>query len=78
MTDMLQDVENDHLTLDPRFTASGAEPKDVEITIMRGKGVIEGIKIRCQIYDGIYGVGVFPNRVTSCEMPVSETFSWPT
>ncbi|KAK7177268.1 heterokaryon incompatibility protein [Paraphaeosphaeria sporulosa] len=78
ITDMLQDVENDHITLDPRFNASGAEPKDIEITIRTEKGVIRGITIMCQIYDEIYGVGVFPNRVTSREVPVSETSSWPT
>jgi hypothetical protein len=78
ITDMLQDVKNDHITLDPRFNASGAEPKDIEITIRRGKRVIEGIAIVGQIYDEIYEVGVFPNRVTSREVPVLETFSWPT
>ncbi|KAH7084415.1 heterokaryon incompatibility protein-domain-containing protein [Paraphoma chrysanthemicola] len=78
VTDMLQDVENDHITLDPRFNTSGAEPKDAEITVRTGKGGMMGITIMCQIYDEIYTAGVFSNRVDSREVPVSETFSWPT
>ncbi|KAH8701245.1 hypothetical protein GQ44DRAFT_717897 [Phaeosphaeriaceae sp. PMI808] len=77
ITDMLQDVENDHVTLDPRFNASGAEPKDTKIAIMRKEGVIEGISMVCQLYDEIYGAGDFPDRVNSCEVPIPETYSWP-
>jgi len=77
ITDMLQDLENDHVTLDPKFNASGAKPKDAKITIIRKEDAIEGIAIACQLYDEVYRVGVFPDRVDSHEVPISEEYSWP-
>jgi hypothetical protein len=44
ITDMLQDVENDHITLHPRFNASGAEPRESKVTIIQRDGLIVGIE----------------------------------
>lgn len=76
-TGMLQDVENDHITLYPKFSASGAESRHSKITIIRRDGAIEGISVVCHVYDEIYEVGSFPGRTSSHEVPLSETFSWP-
>jgi hypothetical protein len=76
-TNMLQDVENDHITLYPQFSASGVESRHSEITIVQKDGVIDGISVVCHVYDEIYEVGSFPNRASSHEVPLSETFLWP-
>lgn len=78
MIHKLQDVENDHITIYPRFSASGPEPQHPSVTIVRKDGGIEGISVICQIYDKIYAVGSFPGRSSSHEVPILETFSWPT
>lgn len=74
---MLQDVENDYITLYPRFSASGAESRHADITIIRKDGAIEGVLIECNVYDEIYEVGSFLNRASSHEVPLPETFLWP-
>jgi Heterokaryon incompatibility protein (HET) len=77
MTDMLQDVENDHIAVYPRFSASGVESGHSKLTVMRREGAVEGISVEGYIYDEIYVVGSFPDRVSSHEVPVLETSSWP-
>ena len=77
VTDMLQDVETDHITLYPQFSASGTGSCDSKITIIGNDDAIEGISVVCQIYDEIQEIGSFPARVTSHEVPFSETYSWP-
>ncbi|OBT64539.1 hypothetical protein VE03_05297 [Pseudogymnoascus sp. 23342-1-I1] len=76
-TDMLQDVENDHITLYPEFSAYGRESRQSELTITQKDGVISGISVMCHVYDEIYKVGSFPSRVSSYEVPISETYLWP-
>ncbi|KAF2679133.1 hypothetical protein K458DRAFT_446009 [Lentithecium fluviatile CBS 122367] len=76
ITEMLQDVETDHVTLDSRFNASGAEPEDTKVAITRKEGAAEGRAMVCQLYEEIYGAGVFPDRVNSHEVPTPETYSW--
>lgn len=75
---MLQDVENDHITIYPKFSASGAESRDHKITVLRRDRAIEGILMVCLVYDEIYEVGSFPGRASSHEVPLWETVSWPT
>jgi len=74
---MLQDVENDHITLFPKFNASGSESYSTKIVVVRTDGKIEGISVACCIYDEIDKVGSFPGRVSSHEVPLWETESWP-
>jgi hypothetical protein len=76
-TDMLQDVENDHITLYPKFSASGVWSRHSGITIVQKDGVIGEISVVCQVYDEIYEVGFFPSRASSHEVPLLETFLWP-
>jgi hypothetical protein len=77
-TDMLQDVENDHITLYPKFSTSGAESHHPKITVLKSKGgEIKGISMVCLVYDEIYRAGSFPGRASSHEVPISETFLWP-
>lgn len=76
-TNMLQDVENDHITIYPKFGASGDQSSHSTITTMRKEGAIESISLECYIYDKIYEVGSFPRRASSHEVPLQDTFSWP-
>ena len=77
MTDMLQDVENDHMTLYPKFSASGPALCGSPITIVKRDGKIEGISVVGCVYDEIFEVGFFPGRACSREVPILETYSWP-
>jgi hypothetical protein len=76
-TGMLQNVENDHVTLYPTFNASGADCHTRNLTIRREKGSIQGISVVCRLYDEIDNAGSFPGRASSHEVPLSETSSWP-
>ncbi|KAL3417252.1 Heterokaryon incompatibility protein 6, OR allele 5 [Phlyctema vagabunda] len=76
-TDMLQDVENDHITTYPQFSASGVQSSHSKVTAIRRKGAIEGISVECHVYDQIFEAGSFPGRISSHEVPLEETSSWP-
>ncbi len=76
-TDMLQDVGNDHITLHPTFSASGAKWHRDNLSVRRVKGSIQGISVVCRVYDEVAMAGRFPGRASSHEVPLSETFSWP-
>lgn len=76
-THMLQDVENDHITLFPTFRASGEEWHHPNITVMRMNGSIQRISVIGRVYDAIDEAGCFPGRASSTEVPIYETFSWP-
>ena len=76
-TDMLQDVKNDHVTLYPKFNASGADWHHRNPTIHRVEGSIQGISVVCRLYDEVEKAGYFPGRASGHEVPVSETFTWP-
>ncbi|EXJ74130.1 uncharacterized protein A1O5_02424 [Cladophialophora psammophila CBS 110553] len=77
VTHMLQDVENDHVTLYPTFRASGTDWHQPNITVKRVKGLIQGILVMGTVYDEIDVAGSFPGRASSKEVPLFETFSWP-
>jgi hypothetical protein len=70
----LQDVEPDHMTLTPRFNASGVPKRRRDVTILRSGEVIDGILVPCQVYDKVHQVGEVPRS------PVTETcvnsFDW--
>ncbi|CZS99531.1 uncharacterized protein RAG0_07899 [Rhynchosporium agropyri] len=74
---MLQDVEHDHTTVYPKFSASGAQNCHSKVTTIRRQGVVERISVQCYLYDEIFEVGSFPGRVSSHEVPLRETDSWP-
>lgn len=76
-TNMLQDVENDHITAYPKFSASGIQSRHSKVTAIRREGKIEGISVECHVYDEIHGVGSFPGRASSHEVPLEKTVSWP-
>ena len=76
-TDMLQDVENDHVTAYPKFSASGVQPSHSKVTAIWREGAVEAISVECHVYDEIIKVGSFPGRVSSHEVPLEETSSWP-
>ena len=76
-TDMLQDVENDHVTAYPKFSASGVQSSHSKVTAIWRKGTIEGISVKCCVYDEISKIRSFPGKVFSHEVPLEETFSWP-
>ncbi|KIW91970.1 uncharacterized protein Z519_06952 [Cladophialophora bantiana CBS 173.52] len=77
ITHMLQDVENDHITLYPTFRASGTDSYRRNITAKRVKGSIQGISVMGTVYDEIDVAGCFPGRTSSKEVPLLETWSWP-
>jgi hypothetical protein len=77
VTDMLQDVRNDHVTPYPEFSVSGRQARSTSIKISKDSGIIRRITIQSYIYDEISQVGSFPNRTNSKEVPLSQTYSWP-
>lgn len=76
LTHRLQDVENDHVTIVPKFSASGsvAHPG---ISVIRTAGAIVKISAQCYLYDKVYKGGSFRSRNSSYEVPLLETYSWP-
>jgi hypothetical protein len=78
ITDMLQDVENDHETLYPAFNASGDYNSRPTVKILRYQETVLGISVMGHVYDEIYQVGRFTNRTDSKVVPLGETFAWPT
>ncbi|KAH0843862.1 hypothetical protein AYO21_09900 [Fonsecaea monophora] len=74
---MLQDVENDHVTLYPKFGASGVDRGVPMISVPTINQVTQGLLLTCRVYDTIEAAGHFPRRKSSNEVPLSETFSWP-
>jgi hypothetical protein len=77
VTDMLQDVRNDHMTLYPEFSSSGHRTHGTSIKIHKDTGIIRHISIKSYLYDEIYQVGHYANRAGSKEVPLSQTPSWP-
>src|SRR5690242_3287097 len=77
VTGMLQDVENDHVTLYPAFNASGNQTRKPTVKVLRNQETVVGISVMGHIYDEIYQVGRFSNRADSKVVPLKETFSWP-
>jgi hypothetical protein len=74
MPENLQDVEPDHMTLTPRFNASGVSERRRDVTISRRGEVIDGISVPCHVYDKVHQVGKVPRvPVTgTCKRP----FDW--
>lgn len=77
VTDMLQDVRNDHMTVYPKFNASGLRTHKSSIKIFNDTGMLRRLSIKSYLYDEIYHVGSFANRTDSKEVPLSQTYSWP-
>ena len=77
VTDMLQDVKNDHETLYPAFNASGDQSRRSTVEILRGQGTVLGISVMGHIYDEIRQVGRFNDRADDKVVPVKKTSSWP-
>lgn len=72
ITNPLQIPNDDHMTMEPKFYASGK-------TIQTPNMVVNGRSLSFDgyVYDKIYKVGQFPRRLSSNEVPILETFSWP-
>ena len=77
ITHMLQDVENDHVTVYPRFNACGPRKISKDDSI-QNEGARVRMKVLAFVYDEISEMGKFPNRASSRKVPLAETFSWPT
>ncbi|CAG9981192.1 unnamed protein product [Clonostachys byssicola] len=77
VTHMLQDVKDDHVTIYPTFSASGKSLDYPDVCVTRNDGTIKGISLKGHVYDEISHAGSFPERVSSHEVPLSETFTWP-
>jgi hypothetical protein len=60
MPETLQDVELDHMTLTPRFNASGVVKRPRDITVLRSGEVIDVISVLCHVYDKVHQVGEVP------------------
>jgi hypothetical protein len=77
VTDMLQDIRQDHMTLYPEFSSSGHRTHGTPIKIFNDNGIVRRVSIKSYLYDEIYQVGRFFNRTDSKEVPLSQTYSWP-
>jgi hypothetical protein len=77
VTDMLQDIREDHITSYPEFSASRHWTHQDSIKIYNEDGVITRISMEACLYDDIYQVGHFANRTNSKEVPLSQTYQWP-
>ncbi|USP72802.1 putative heterokaryon incompatibility protein 6, OR allele-like [Curvularia clavata] len=77
VTDMLQDVRNDHITLYPEFNSSGYGIHQPSVKILKDNGVVRRLSIKARLYDDIYEVGRFTKRTNSKEVPLLQTRSWP-
>lgn len=77
VTDMLQDVRNDHMTLYPEFSSSGPHTNRNSIKISKEAGIVKYISLKSILFDKIYQVGRFPSRIDSKEVPLLETWKWP-
>lgn len=77
ITHMLQDVRDDHVTIYPTFSASGRSLDYPEVSVIRKGGTIREISLKGLVYDEISRAGSFPERASSREVPLSETFTWP-
>ena len=77
VTDMLQDVQNDHMTLYPEFSSSGHRTHGTSVKILKDMGIVKRISIKSYLYDEIYQVGRFAKRTDTKEVPLSQTYSWP-
>lgn len=65
VTDMLQDIRDDHVTPYPEFNCSGHRTRQDSIRIYKDDGAIKCISMKACLYDNIYEVGRFPSRTNS-------------
>lgn len=77
ITDMLQDVENDHETLYPVFNASGDHSRRSTVKVLRGQETVLSITLMSHIYDEIHQVGHFHGRADDRVIQRQEISSWP-
>ncbi|KAI0906022.1 HET-domain-containing protein [Ustulina deusta] len=73
----LQIVKDDHITLYPEFCASGTNSSLPIIKVNRNASGIYGISLEGYVCDKVHSVGLFPRRVSSWDVPLGETGSWP-
>jgi hypothetical protein len=77
VTDMLQDIRDDHVTPYPEFSCSGNRTHQDSIQIHMDNGALKRISMKACQYDIIYEVGRFADRTNSREVPLSQILSWP-
>jgi hypothetical protein len=73
----LQIVNDDHIILQPEFGASGTNNPTPVVKVNRNASGILGISLEGYVCDKVHSVGFFPKRVTSWNVPLEETYSWP-
>ncbi|KAF2966163.1 hypothetical protein GQX73_g7402 [Xylaria multiplex] len=74
ITEPLQIFKDDHITLEPEFHASNLTPI---VKTNRNASGIHSISLKGYTCDKIHSVGSFPKRISSWDVPIEETFSWP-
>ncbi|KAI1252409.1 hypothetical protein MGN70_006984 [Eutypa lata] len=72
ITNPLQIPNDNHMTMEPKFYASGKTTQTPSVVVNGRSLSLDGY-----VYDKIYKVGEFPRRLSSNEVPILETFSWP-
>ncbi|XP_014552917.1 hypothetical protein COCVIDRAFT_108964 [Bipolaris victoriae FI3] len=78
VTDMLQTVRSDHMTLYPEFSSSGSHTNRNSIKVLKKDSKIgKQISVKAILFDEIFQVGRFPGRIDSKDVPLSEAYTWP-
>jgi hypothetical protein len=77
LTEPLQIVHDDHMTLEPEFGASGPICSTPSVRVDIKASNIHGISLKGYVCDRIHSVGSFPNRLSSWDVPPERQESWP-
>ncbi|RWA07572.1 hypothetical protein EKO27_g7529 [Xylaria grammica] len=77
LTEPLQIVEDDHMTLEPEFGASGQSNSMLTVRVDNTISGLHSISLKGLVCDTVHSVGFFPRRRSSWNVPLGETFSWP-
>ncbi|KAI3327944.1 HET-domain-containing protein [Xylariaceae sp. AK1471] len=77
ITEPLQVLEDDHMTVYPEFCASGTITYTLYATGNRQDPATQDISLESFVHDKVHRVGCFAQRVSSNENPTSEPYAWP-
>ncbi|KAI0422749.1 HET-domain-containing protein [Xylaria grammica] len=77
LTEPLQIVKDDHMTLEPEFGASGQSNRMPTVRVDNTIPGLHSISLKGLVCDTVHSVGFFPRRQSSWDVPLGETFSWP-
>lgn len=76
VSDPLQIVEDDHISLTPKFFASGSTKQGLNIMVIRQGLASWSLTLDGYVYDRVCQTGRFPRRVSTNEVPLHETWTW--